>query len=36
MPAIEVRLEVPEYIESGLASGQLVRMGGVIRETGSG
>ena len=35
MPQIEVMLEVPLRIAAGLASGQLERVGGVIRESGS-
>lgn len=35
MPQIEVMLEVPLKIAAGLASGQLERVGGVIREVGS-
>lgn len=33
MPQIEVMLEVPLKIASGLASGQLERVGGVVRKT---
>lgn len=35
MPVIEVMLKVPLKIAAGLASGQLERVGGVIREAGS-
>ena len=35
MPQLEVMLEVPLQISQGLASGQLERVGGVVREVGS-
>ncbi len=35
MPQLEVMLEVPLKIAAGLASGQLERVGGVVREVGS-
>ncbi|MCY4145305.1 MAG: hypothetical protein OXE95_10475 [Chloroflexi bacterium] len=35
MPQVEVMLDVPLPIEQGLATGQLERVGGVVREAGS-
>ena len=35
MPQLEVMLEVPQQIAKGLASGQLERVGGVVRDSSS-
>ncbi len=35
MSSISVQLKVPEFIEAGLASGEMERVGGVIRNSGN-